>query len=232
MNLNDLELKIFSRWILTSRGIPTVEVDIITKYGTTRASVPSGKSTGKKEALELLDGGVPFYGKGVEKALANVTRIAEVLNENRELKFELLAIDNLLHSIDKSKNWNVLGANAVLPISICFCRIAALAEKVSDWQFISKISEQKSSIPLPNFNVINGGEHSGNKLVFQEIMVCFAGDDIKDNLRDASMFYHDLKKTISFVYGDIATSVGDEGGFAPPIDTLEEALNLIVETYK
>eukprot|EP01112_Ceratiomyxa_fruticulosa_P019268 TRINITY_DN6288_c0_g1_i1.p1 TRINITY_DN6288_c0_g1~~TRINITY_DN6288_c0_g1_i1.p1 ORF type:complete len:467 (+),score=114.16 TRINITY_DN6288_c0_g1_i1:1275-2675(+) len=241
-------LKVHARWILDSRGNPTVEVDVTTELGLFRAAVPSGASTGIYEALELRDNDKSkFKGKGVQKAVTNVNTIfaPEVIGKDpREQK----AIDDLLLKIDaayKEKNKGTpeaggLGANAILGISLAVARAGAAAKGVPLYKHIAQLAKEqlagkshehaeKFVLPIPAFNVINGGSHAGNALAFQEFMILPIGAaSFSEALRIGAETYHTLKGVISEQYGQDAINVGDEGGFAPPLKGAEEGLNLLV----
>lgn len=226
------ELK--ARMILTSRGEPTVEVELHTIFGIFFASCPSGASTGANEAVVLLDNDQSkFLGKGVEKAIANIRNIiVPSLEKIYEIRIsEQSKIDQFLVYLDASDNKRRIGANAILPVSLAFCRAGAASLGLKLHEFVSQISGSKIRIPLPCFNVLNGGIHSGNGLLFQEIMIFFDYDSYDKNLEQGVIFYETLKKVIIAKHGKISIGLGDEGGFAPPIDTLEQALDLIMEAY-
>ena len=220
-------LKIKAREVLDSRGNPTVEVDILTKKGLSRAMVPSGASTGIHEALELRDGGKRYSGKGVLKAVRNVNEIiSKKLKGYDATKQE--EIDNLMLELDGTANKSKLGANAVLGVSMALSRAAALELGIPLYKYLNKLTKNKMKIPVPFFNIINGGQHSGNKLEFQEFMIApIKAKNFSEGLRCCTEVYHTLKKIIEKNYGKDATAVGDEGGFAPPIAGAEEALGLI-----
>lgn len=221
--------KIKAREILDSRGNPTTEVCLTTEDGIFCDSVPSGASTGKYEAVELRDGGKRYGGKGVLKAIANVNKIIapkltgkDVLNQKE--------IDELMIKLDGTENKTKLGANAILGVSMAVARAGADAKKMPLYKYIALISGQKKiSIPRPSLNVINGGAHAGNDLDFQEFMVVPQFKLFSDSLRTASEIYHEMKKIIKESYSDSGTNVGDEGGYAPPLKSPEEALNIIIE---
>ncbi|KAM0674668.1 Enolase [Gurleya vavrai] len=221
------------RQILTSRGEPTVEVDLHTTIGVFRSSCPSGASTGSKEAKVVLDKNLDEYnGKGCKKALFHIKSLIEprIIDIKNVDLHDQKKIDKFLHDIDGTENKSRLGANAILPISVSFCRAGAVSCDKSVREFVANLAKCESKMPIPYFNVINGGLHSGNELPFQEIMIAFHNKEFDVNLEQATVFYHCLKKVIAKEYGMIYTSVGDEGGFAPPISKLEEALDLIEKT--
>ncbi|MCK5025151.1 MAG: phosphopyruvate hydratase, partial [Nanoarchaeota archaeon] len=201
-----------AREILDSRGNPTVEVDVITEYGMSRAAVPSGASTGVHEAIELRDGDKDRYmGKGVLKAVINVNnKIAPAIigmdcAEQRK-------IDDVMLNLDSSKNKSVLGANAILAVSMAVCKAAALCKGVPLYKHIAELAgNNKLVLPVPSFNVINGGEHAGNKLDIQEYMILPIGaKSFSEALKMGAETYHVLKAIIKKEYGIDAVNVGDE----------------------
>jgi len=230
---------VVAREIFDSRGFPTVEVDITTDHGLFRAACPSGASTGIYEALELRDGDKErFMGKGVSKAVENVNKIIAPALEGKNVvdqkEIDSLMVDELDGSTGEwgSPKSN-LGANAILTVSMAVCRAGAAANKMPLYQYIARLagtSEKKFLLPLPCFNVINGGSHAGNKLAMQEFMIMPVGaDNFRDAMRIGSEVYHTLKGVIKAKYGLDATNVGDEGGFAPNIQSNFEALDILVE---
>lgn len=225
------------REVLDSRGFPTVEAELATEEGVFRAIVPSGASTGKYEALELRDGGKRYDGKGVSQAVNNINEIIApaLIGYNADDQF---SIDKLLvQSLDGSRNeygWvkNKLGANSILAVSMAVSRAGANSAKLPLYKYLAELSgngnEDDFLLPVPSFNVINGGKHAGNALAFQEFMVMPVGAaNFKEALQIGSEIYHVLKKIISKEYGTGNTSVGDEGGFAPDINDEREALELL-----
>ena len=222
-------ISVKAREILDSRGNPTVEVDVVTKDGSFRASVPSGASTGAYEVVELRDGDKKRYGgKGVLKAVNNVnTKIAKAV-KGMDTK-EQEKIDKKMIALDGTENKGKLGANAILGVSMAVCRAGAAAKKKPLYMHIADIAGVKEFVmPVPSFNVINGGKHAGNKLAMQEFMILPIGaKNFAEALRMGAEVYHCLKKVIQGKYGLDATNVGDEGGFAPNIQNNEEALELL-----
>jgi enolase len=222
-----------AREILDSRGNPTVEVELETDSGKFFASVPSGASVGKYEAIELRDGGKRYQGKGVLKAVKNINEIIapKLIGKDPRNQKE---IDQLMIELDGTKNKSKLGANAILPVSMVICRAGAKAKNLTLYQYIAKLAENRSLLilPLACFNIINGGVHAGNDLDFQEFMICPQKKSFSENLRIASEIYHELKETLSKKYGKLATNLGDEGGFAPPIEFPDQAIELILEAVK
>jgi len=229
--------KIYARQIFDSRGNPTVEVDVHTQKGTYRAAVPSGASTGIHEAVELRDGAKNEYvGKGVLKAVANVNDIiAPALIESGITVTQQKEIDDLLIKLDGTPNKGKLGANAILGVSMAVARAAAGEKGVPLYKHLADLAGVKPPfvLPCPCFNVINGGSHAGNKLAFQEFMLCPTGaTSFTEAMKIGTETYHTLKKVINAKYGIDATNVGDEGGFAPNVSGAEESLELLAEAIK
>ncbi|GBC02467.1 hypothetical protein RclHR1_04640010 [Rhizophagus clarus] len=226
--------KIHARQIFDSRGNPTVEVDLTTEKGTFRAAVPSGASTGVHEALELRDAiKTDYVGKGVSKAVANVNeKIAPALIEaNLDIK-DQNAVDDFLLKLDGTKNKSKFGANAILGVSLAVAKAAAAEKGIPLYRHIAELAESKLPfvLPVPAFNVINGGSHAGNKLAMQEFMILPTGaKSFSEAMKIGSEVYHTLKSVIKAKYGQDATNVGDEGGFAPNIQDNKEGLELLKE---
>ncbi|XP_032904402.1 alpha-enolase isoform X1 [Amblyraja radiata] len=224
-------LKIHAREILDSRGNPTVEVDLCTGKGMFRAAVPSGASTGIYEALELRDGDKTRYlGKGVTKAVDNINSIiAPALLKKNLNVCEQEKIDKLMLDMDGTENKSKFGANAILGISLAVCKAGAAEKGVPLYRHISHLAGNTQVIlPVPAFNVINGGSHAGNKLAMQEFMIMPIGaSNFKEAMRIGAEVYHNLKNVIKSKYGQDAINVGDEGGFAPNILENKEALDLL-----
>jgi enolase len=223
-----------AREILDSRGNPTLEVEVETDFGIFLASVPSGASKGEHEAVELRDGGKRYFGKGVKKAVKNVNEII-----SKKLKgFDVTKqrkIDQVLIELDGTENKSKLGANVICGVSLAVCKAGAGAKKIPLYRYIRELYNQQLTsynLPRPSFNIINGGVHAGNDLDFQEFMVCPKGKSFSENLRIGTEIYHKLKEIIAKKYGKLATNLGDEGGFAPPIRDPEIAIKLILETAK
>jgi enolase 1/2/3 len=214
--------------VLDSRGNPTVAVDILTKGGAAgRAIVPSGASTGVHEALELRDGDPKIYGgKGVLKAVANVSKIAKRIAGTSSS--EQKKIDELMIHLDGTKNKKNLGANAILGVSMAVARAAAASKNMPLYEYLSK--KKKYKLPVPMMNVINGGMHAGNKLSVQEFLIePVGGKNFSDALRIGAEVYHTLKDTLRQKYGKTSTNVGDEGGYAPPLGRTREALDSMLQ---
>jgi enolase len=223
-----------AREILDSRGNPTVEVELETDFGKFFASVPSGASKGKYEAVELRDGGKRYFGKGVKKAIKNIEEII-----SKKLKvFDVTKqkeIDQILIELDGTENKSKLGANAICGVSLVVCKAGAQAKRLPLYKYIRTLYDIRNTqynIPRPSFNIINGGAHAGNDLDFQEFMVSPKGKSFSENLRIGAEIYHKLKEIIAKKYGKLATNLGDEGGFAPPIKDPEIAIKLILEAAK
>lgn len=231
MKLKDLKLKIKSRTILSSRGIPTVEVDIMYDNIIFRGSCPSGASTGANEAKVILDQRTKYNGRDVEDVHSIIKNVIfpKLLSSELDPR-NCISIDNLLIALDGTTNKEMCGANALLPLSIAFCKLGAHLTDTSLHKYISNIYKFKENIPNPHFNVLNGGLHSGNGLAIQEIMITFQHSKIEENIESASVFYETLKQCVIEKYGNIHIGVGDEGGFAPPIKTIEEGIELLLYT--
>ncbi|MBP6858517.1 MAG: phosphopyruvate hydratase [Candidatus Pacebacteria bacterium] len=221
--------KIVAREILDSRGNPTVEVDVILKdksFG--RAAVPSGASTGSHEAVELRDGDKRYGGKGVQKAVKNVnTAIAKALAGK---DFDQRSLDAKLIALDGTPNKGKLGANAILGVSMAFARAAAESSGVSLYKYFNKIAKTKNTVqlPVPMMNILNGGKHAEKSTDFQEFMIMPVGaKSFKEALRMGAEVFHALKKILHDK--GLATTVGDEGGFAPSLPSNEAAIGIILE---
>eukprot|EP00467_Chlorarachnion_reptans_P008254 CAMPEP_0114523712 /NCGR_PEP_ID=MMETSP0109-20121206/21440_1 /TAXON_ID=29199 /ORGANISM="Chlorarachnion reptans, Strain CCCM449" /LENGTH=459 /DNA_ID=CAMNT_0001705051 /DNA_START=175 /DNA_END=1551 /DNA_ORIENTATION=+ len=226
--------KVFARQIFDSRGNPTVEVDVHTELGVFRAAVPSGASTGIYEALEMRDGGRDYMGKGVKTAVMNVnTKIGPKL-VGKDPADQKGIDDYMVLKLDGSTNkWGHpkenLGANAVLGVSLAVCRAGAAACGVPLYQHIANLAGNRNLVmPVPSFNIINGGSHAGNALAMQEFMILPVGaTSFTEAMKIGSEVYHHLKKVIKKKYGQDSVNVGDEGGFAPPFKDSSEAIELI-----
>ncbi len=224
--------KIIGRQILDSRGNPTVEVDVILNDGfVARAAVPSGASTGEFEACELRDGDKKVYGgKGVLKAVASVnTTIAKALKGKDPL--DQKGLDALMIELDGTPNKSKLGANAILGVSMAVCVAGAHVSGMPLWKYIGKLhANKKFTLPTPMANIINGGKHADNMIDFQEFMIMPVGaPSFSEGLRWITEIFHALKGILK--KAKKATSVGDEGGFAPDL-TNDEALEVIMEAIK
>ncbi len=217
---------IHAREILDSRGNPTIEVEVTTNDGYFgRAAIPSGASTGLYEAVELRDGGKLFHGKGVMKAVAAVEK--EIFPKLKDVDVSDQAeIDHLMIELDGTENKGRLGGNAILGVSVASAKAAAASEKKRLYQYVKSDS---SLLPVPFFNVVNGGKHAGNQLDFQEFMIAPTGaKNFHEALRMGSEIYQELKSKLLKDYGKNAINVGDEGGFSPPVRSPEEALDAIM----
>lgn len=214
------------REVLDSRGNPTVEVEVLLEDGSLgRALVPSGASTGTREALELRDHDERFMGRGVLKAVNNVnTIIREKLigleSSNQEL------IDNTMIELDGTKNKSHLGANAILGVSLANLKASAISAKLPLYKYVGSGTE----LPVPMMNIINGGAHADNNLDFQEYMIIPQRDTIKERIRIGAEVFHNLKKVLK--EKGYNTNVGDEGGFAPDLKSNEEGFKVIIEAIK
>ncbi|MSQ78777.1 MAG: phosphopyruvate hydratase [Flavobacteriaceae bacterium] len=218
--------EIIGRQILDSRGNPTVEVDVITESGSIgRASVPSGASTGEHEAVELRDGDAGFYlGKGVSLAVENVNTII-----NSELKgflvFEQNLIDRVLLELDGTENKSVLGANAILAVSLAVAKAAAMENGDPLYRYLGGVNA--NTLPIPMMNILNGGSHADNSIDFQEFMIMPTGaDTFSESLRMGVEVFHHLKTILK--KNGYSTNVGDEGGYAPNIKSNEEAIETVL----
>ncbi len=218
-------LDIKSRQILDSRGFPTIETDIYVENGFGRASIPSGASTGTREALELRDNDEKYMGKGVEKAVSNVLNVIKpnIINKNFNSQKEL---DELLIKLDGTLNKNNLGANAILSVSLAYLKACSNSKNLPLYKYLGK----KYSLPRCMMNILNGGLHADNNLDFQEFMIMPNKDSIHDQLRIGSEVFHNLKNILK--EKKLITSVGDEGGFAPNLKNNEEALDIICLAIK
>ena len=217
---------VVGREILDSRGNPTVEVDVVLEDGTVgRAAVPSGASTGEREALEMRDGGTRFMGKGVLNAVANVNGPLRdlVVGMDAENQREL---DYAMINADGTKTKSKFGANAILGISMAAMRASANQKKIPLYRYIGN----GSMLPVPMMNIINGGAHADNKLDFQEFMIVPQANNIHDRVRIGAEVFHNLKKVLNGK--GLATGVGDEGGFAPDLGSNTEGFELIMEAIK
>ncbi len=217
--------QLHARTILDSRGNPTVEVELALRSGAWgRAAVPSGASTGEFEAAELRDGGSPWGGKGVGKAVGHVNgEIAGALRGTDAGNQS--ALDRALIDLDGTPDKSRLGANAILAVSLAAAHAAAAEERLPLWRYLG--GEAAHILPVPMMNVLNGGAHADNKVDFQEFMIVPVGaESFTEAVRMSAEVYHALKKTLH--EQGLATAVGDEGGFAPDLDSNEAALEALV----
>lgn len=226
--------KVVARQVIDSRGNPTVEAEVTTSKGVFRAAVPSGASTGANEACELRDADKSKYlGKGVLKAVENVNKhIAPALIGSDPTK--QAEVDKKMIDLDGTPNKTKLGANAILAVSLAVARAGAAEKGVPLYKHIADLAgNPKVYLPVPSFNIINGGVHAGNKLAFQEFMILPTGaQSFSEALRMGAEVYHNLKSLLKAKYGVDAVNVGDEGGFAPNIQSAEEGLDIIIEAIK
>jgi enolase len=217
---------VHARQILDSRGNPTVEVELALRSGATgRAAVPSGASTGEFEATELRDGGAAWGGKGVTQAVANVNgEIAEAVHGTDAL--DQSGLDRALIELDGTPNKARLGANAILGVSLAAARAAAAEEGQPLWRYLG--GESARVLPVPMMNILNGGSHADNSVDFQEFMVVPVGaPTFAEGLRMGAEIFHALKSTLK--KRGLNTAVGDEGGFAPDLESNEAALQALIE---
>ncbi len=217
---------VIGREILDSRGNPTVEVDVILESGIVgRASVPSGASTGVREALELRDGGSRFMGKGVLKAVENVNGPLRDLVIGYDV-LDQQALDYAMIEADGTETKSKYGANAILGISMAALKAAAQYKEMPLYEYVGGGIKQ----PVPMMNIINGGAHADNKLDFQEFMIIPQAETIHDRVRIGAEVFHNLKKVLN--EKGLATGVGDEGGFAPNLESNREGFELIMEAIE
>ena len=220
---------ITARQIFDSRGNPTVEVDVITENGSFgRAAVPSGASTGEHEAVELRDGGNDYMGKGVSMAVNNVNNVIEnalvgesVLNQEK--------IDKALIELDGTENKSILGANAILGVSLAVAHAASNYNNLPLYKYLG--GDSANILPVPMMNIINGGSHSDAPIAFQEFMIMpVEAESFTHAMKMGSEIFHHLKKILHS--RDLSTAVGDEGGFAPALDSTEDALDTIIKAIE
>lgn len=216
--------KIIARQIFDSRGNPTVEVDVITKSGILgRAAVPSGASTGQHEAVELRDAGDDYCGKGVLKAVSNVNNIIAKELVGKSI-YDQRIIDNKMIDLDGTANKSVLGANAILGVSLAAAKAAAKEKNMSLYAYLG--GDNANTLPVPMMNIINGGSHSDAPIAFQEFMIIpVLAKSFSHAMQMGTEIFHSLKKVLTS--RNLTTSVGDEGGFAPKLDGTEDALETI-----
>ena len=219
---------ILGRQIIDSRGNPTCEADIVLDDGTIgRGAVPSGASTGKLEALELRDNDPSTYlGKSVNNAINNINNVISS-KINSDTEYDQSSFDNFLIDFDGTHNKERLGANAILALSIAFAN--AKANKLNIPLYQSLTEESSYTLPIPMMNIINGGAHANNKLDFQEFMILPIGfDKITESIRAGAEIFHTLKDALNKL--NMPTSVGDEGGFAPNLNSNSEAIDIILDS--
>jgi enolase len=219
-----------ARQILDSRGNPTVEVDVMTQNGTIgRAAVPSGASTGKHEAVELRDGDKNTYlGKGVLKAVKNINEIIAPELKGLDV-FEQNLIDRLMNEIDGTHNKGKLGANAILGVSLAVAKAAAQESRQSLFRYVGGVNA--NVMPVPMLNILNGGAHADNKIDFQEFMVMpFGAESFSHALQMGTEIFHHLKNVLK--KKGYSTNVGDEGGFAPNLNSNVEAIETVLQAIE
>ena len=218
---------ILAREILDSRGNPTVEVDVTLESGTIgRAAVPSGASTGEREALEMRDGDKKrFGGKGVLNAVKNVNEKIKPIIIGMDV-FDQYSIDSAMLELDGTKTKSNLGANAILGVSMACLKAAAKEKKMPLYKYVG----EGTTLPVPMMNILNGGAHADNKLDFQEFMIIPQRDTIHERVRVGSEVFHALKSVLN--ERKLSTGVGDEGGFAPDLESNTEGFELIMEAIK
>lgn len=217
---------VIGREVLDSRGNPTVEVDVILENNIVgRAIVPSGASTGEREALEMRDGGSRYNGLGVLKAVNNVNTILKDSIVGMDI-FEQQKIDHKMIDVDGTPNKSNLGANAILGVSMAVLKAAANCDNMQLYKYVGN----GTSLPVAMMNILNGGCHADNNLDFQEFMIVPNRDSIHERVRVGAEVFHTLKKLLK--EKGYFTGVGDEGGFAPNLSSNEEAFQLIIEAIK
>uniref|UniRef100_A0A7S4SGJ1 phosphopyruvate hydratase n=1 Tax=Alexandrium monilatum TaxID=311494 RepID=A0A7S4SGJ1_9DINO len=243
-------ISIVGREVMDSRGNPTVEATLKTGYGTFSAAVPSGASTGIYEALEMRDGGSRYKGKGVSKAVGSINRIIAPKLKGKDVRFQKELDEFMIFKLDGTENeWGYpkakLGANAVLAVSMALARAGAAAFGLELYEYLGELKDanfvvadidthrartKKYKMPVPMMNVINGGEHAGNKLPMQEFMIAPTGaKSFAEALQMGAEVYHSLKEVVKSRYGKDAVAVGDEGGFAPNIQDNDEGLMALTD---
>lgn len=223
---------------LDSRGNPTVQTIVNTSHGRFTALVPSGASKGDYEAVELRDADPSrYHGNGVLQAVQNIRTVLgpKLIEQKFDVASQQRAVDDFLCKIDGSKDKSRLGANAILGISMAVARAGAAARGVPLYEHLAHIAGRRSAyiLPVPFFNVLNGGVHSGNPMAFQEMMIApIFANSIAQAIQQGSEVYHALKSLIISKFGRSAIGIGDEGGFAPPISEPQDALNLLIDAIK
>ena len=230
-------LKIHGLQIFDSRGIPTVSCKIILENGTSAISMaPSGASTGSKEALELRDNADQYNGKGVSKAIDNINNVLAPLIIGKN-PCDQSEIDNILISCDGTSDKSKIGANAILAVSLAVAIVAAKTKQIPLYEHFSQIyksisgNEPKKTIPMPMFNILNGGEHADNNVDIQEFMIIPSNaKNFSQIMKWSTEIYQNLKNIL--ITKKYSSAVGDEGGFAPSLESNEEALRLIIEAIE
>ena len=230
-------LKIHGLQIFDSRGIPTVSCKIILEDGTSAISMaPSGASTGSKEALELRDNADQYNGKGVSKAIDNINNVLAPLIIGKN-PCDQTEIDNILISCDGTSDKSKIGANAILAVSLAVAIVAAKTKQIPLYEYFSQIyksisgNKPKKTIPMPMFNILNGGEHADNNVDIQEFMIIPSNaKNFSQIMKWSTEIYQNLKNIL--ITKKYSSAVGDEGGFAPSLESNEEALRLIIEAIE
>jgi len=223
--------KVRAREILDSRGNPTIEVEVYTKGGAVgQAAVPSGKSKGRYEATELRDGGRRYNGIGVLKAVTNVNEVIASKLKGVDVR-DQRGIDRAMIQLDGTENKSKLGANATIGVSVAAAKAAAASGGQPLYRYLG--GSAATLLPVPFMNIINGGEHAGNKLDFQEHMVVPLGaENVSEAVRMGAEVYQALRSILLKMYGRTSVNVGDEGGFSPPMDRSSEALEAMMEAVE
>ena len=217
-----------ARQIFDSRGNPTIECEVKTGFGRFIAAVPSGASTGTREAKELRDGGKRFNGLGVTNAVRNVNEVLSVAVRGRDCRKQTEIDANLIKE-DGTPFKEKLGANALLAVSLAVAKAGAVAQKKELYDYLAQMSGRTPSLPVPALNIINGGKHAGNKIDFQEYQLLPLKFKTFEEAFGAGVeVFHVLKKSLEKKYGKGAINVGDEGGFAPQLSKVEEPLDEIL----
>ena len=230
--MNSKIKNIKARQVFDSRGNPTVEVDIFSEYNFARASIPSGASTGKYEAVELRDGGSILMGRGVEKVVGIIENKLKEYLIGLDV-FDQEKIDLKMCELDGTTNKSLVGANSILPISLAASRLAASIKGLELYEYLSSYCSFSSSflLPVPLMNILNGGSHADNLVDIQEFMIAPVGaNSFKEALIMGVEVFHHLKNVLKSK--GLSTNVGDEGGFAPNLKTNEEALDLILSAIE
>ena len=218
------------REVIDSRGNPTVEAEVRTKCGIGIALVPAGASKGVHEAVELRDGDKRFHGLGVRKAVDNINQIIAPAITGMDVR-QQRSVDNLMITLDGTKNKSKLGANAILAVSLAVAKAAASSLNVELFEYLG--GRRARTLPVPLMNILNGGKHAGNELSIQEFMIVPLGaDKFSEALRIGCEVYHELKAYLKEKYGVSAINVGDEGGFAPPMKYTRDALDALMTAIK
>ncbi len=221
-----------ARSIFDSRGNPTVECEVKTAFGVFKAAVPSGASTGKREAVELRDGEKRFGGLGVSNAVRNINEILSVAVIGKDCR-EQKTIDELLLKEDGTVQKSKLGANALLGVSLAVARAGAVAKRKEVWQYVSELSKRNPCLPVPALNIINGGKHAGTEIAFQEYQILpVKFKTFEESLSAGVEVFQQLKKNLQKKYGKAAINVGDEGGFAPQMSKVEQPLDEILKAIE